>query len=151
MAAHKKASSAATVTAPAVAVVPTEALASTLPAGDAAATPQAVVITDDGTPGAHPLAGLIEAELKAVEPVENTEPPAWPEPTYPVEVTLSNNGGFAIAEPVSGAYLQAGGMQTVWLHDAAHASRVFDNLRELAQRHHLAGALLVNGVPIETD
>ena len=142
MTAPKKATSAAPVTAPAVAEVPTEAVVATLAATDADATVQTVVVTDPDAAGT-----TLPAEL-----ADDAKPlAALPEPEFPVEVTLSNNGGFAVSEPVSGAFLPAGGSQTVWLHDAAHASRVLDNLRELALRHQLNGVLLVNGLPLGAD
>jgi len=146
----KKVASPAATTVSTVAAASTETLAAQ--AHDAAATAAAavseVVITGAGASGADTLA--IRELLENVLPEVLIEAPVA-DFTFPAQVTLSNNGGFAVSEPASGAFLQAGGMQTIWLHDEAHASRVRDNLRELAKRHNLAGLLLVNGVPLDTD
>lgn len=68
--------------------------------------------------------------------------------TFPAQAILRNNGRIAVAEPVSGAYLQAGGSQPVQLHDEAHASRVVDNLRALTERNFMgADALTLEVLP----
>lgn len=132
MATHKKVSSVAAAPAPADAAAPAEALA-------------APVATGEALPADNPLPESHQALAADDVPAE-----ALAAPVYPIQVTLRNNGGFAVAEPVSGAFLQAGGSQTVWLHDEAHASRVLDNLRELAERNHLVGALVADGFPKST-
>lgn len=85
--------------------------------------------------------GLLTPAVPETEPVAALS-------AFPVQVMLRNNGGFSVSEPVSGAFLPAGGSQVVTLHDEAHASRVLDNLRELAHLNHLGDALVVEALPV---
>ena len=167
MATDKKVSGVVAAKASAEAVTSAEALAAVVAAGDAALPKD--VIAGAGASGADTLTAerlvnealaagrsLAEtiADTRATELVLDEALPDAPASaalagiTFPFEVTLSNNGGFAVSDPVSGAFLPAGGSQTVWLHDEAHASRVRDSLCELAKRNNLVDALLVNGRPL---
>lgn len=92
-----------------------------------------------------------EASATVAESTEDMQVAVTVAVVYPKQVMLANNGSFAISEPVSGAFLAAGGSQRITLHDEAHASRVWDNLRELVRLNHLSGALTADGVPIVNE
>jgi hypothetical protein len=136
--AGKKVSSAPAAPASAEVVATTEAQ------GDGASQADTAIV---GSGADASGAGLIDS-------LSTKEPDAAPVEgrlVFPLQVMLRNNGGFAISEPVSGAFLQAGGSQMVWLHDEAHASRVEDNLRELAERNNLVGLLAAEPLPAAND
>lgn len=107
--------------------------------GEAAGTTEQSTATTATTTPAAPSAPAADATPKATS--------ARPEIAFPITVTLRNHSRIAIAEPVSGAYLAAGGSAKVTLHDEAHASRVFDNLRELKARNRLSDDALTCDTP----
>lgn len=140
---------------------PAPAPAEQAPAAGADAGVSTIVnATEQGAPsGTGEAAGVIEqtaTTTAAATPATPPAPPAdatpkatsaRPEIVFPIEVTLRNHSGIAIAEPVSGAFLAAGGSAKVTLHDEAHAYRVFDNLRELKVRHRLSDDALTCDTP----
>lgn len=115
------------------ALVPTTPLQSSAPLGDTTAADAAGDATGAPTESAGTdTAGTADADA------DNEAIAAVPEITFPITIRLRNHSGIAIAEPVSGAFLAAGGTAEVELHDEAHASRVFDNLVELKRINRLA-------------
>lgn len=58
-------------------------------------------------------------------------------PEFPCHVVIRNNSGIALADPVSGAFAQAGGSATVQLHDADHASEVVRSLTAFAEANYI--------------
>lgn len=69
-------------------------------------------------------------------------------PLYPRQITIRNNGPMALAEPVCGAHVHAGGWVHATLHDADHQQRVLANFDELLARNGIPReALVIEGLP----
>jgi hypothetical protein len=62
---------------------------------------------------------------------------------FPIRVNLRNNSSIPLSEPITGAYLPAGGAATVQMHDEAHAESVMDSLQKLAETNYLKPGSLV--------
>lgn len=58
-------------------------------------------------------------------------------PDFPCHVVIRNNSGIALADPVSGAFAQAGGSATLQLHDREHASEVVRSLTAFAEANYI--------------
>ena len=69
--------------------------------------------------------------------VEKTSEAAH-EPTFPLQVVLRNHAPIGFPEPVTGAYLAAGGSATVTLHDEEHAMQFADSLEKVVETNFLA-------------
>ena len=69
---------------------------------------------------------------------------AAPAITFPLNAIVRNHGPIAVPEPISGAFLPAGGSATITLHDEEFAERVAASLKNIAETNYLApGALEV--------
>jgi len=89
-------------------------------------------------PAAEVPAADGEAVSEASEDAESEPAPefdamaVWLNTTvFPVQITLRNHGSMPKVEPISGAYLDAGGVASVTLHNPEHAVSVLDNLSAL--------------------
>jgi hypothetical protein len=70
--------------------------------------------------------------------------------SFPTEAVLRNNGDLAVVEPVTAAFVSAGGNVHITLLDEAHASRVIENLAEINASKIGGGiAVCIDGVPGE--
>lgn len=65
-----------------------------------------------------------------------------PETTYPRRVKVTNHSAVAIVEPITGAYIQAGGKAPLYLHDADHEHRVMENIRATLEQNNLSESAL---------
>jgi hypothetical protein len=82
---------------------------------------------------AHRLREAEAAQISSVKPAVK----------YPRRVQVSNNSGIALVEPITGAYIQAGGKAPIRLHDADHEHNVAANLAAVLAQNYLPESVLV--------
>lgn len=105
----------------------------------------------EGAQGESQVSGEAVSQTVDFHPSAVVNPP---DPLYPREVTLRNDGEWLVAEPITGKTLPAGGSERVVLHDAKQAQLVLENLAFLSARHCIPeGKLRIEGLPAlpETD
>lgn len=83
-----------------------------------------------------------EAVERAVAQEEERERRAEEAKGFPRRLLVSNNSGIAIVEPVSGAYIQAGGKATIVLTSLEHAHEVMENLKAVLEQNYLPATVL---------
>lgn len=64
------------------------------------------------------------------------------EVVYPRRVLVTNNGGKSLLEPISGAFIQAGGKASIVFADAEHEQRIGENLAALLEQNNLPDSCL---------
>ena len=70
--------------------------------------------------------------------------------TFPVSLTLRNHGRIAIKEPVTGAFLSAGGHANVQVHDQEQLDRL---LKSIESNTGAPGrnSLAISGLPVHAN
>lgn len=67
---------------------------------------------------------------------------------FPCVIEVGNNSGIALTEPVSGAYIQAGGTGRITLLSFDHAHQVQENLQAMLDLNYLDhGVLVITKLP----
>lgn len=95
--------------------------------------PTAPVVIDPADTARDEAAALADA-MNAEEP----EAPARPALGFPCNVRLLNHSQIALSEPITGAFLAAGGVAIISLHDQEHAQSVSESLRKLVEDNYLS-------------
>lgn len=110
--------------------------------------------------GASALAGVVtEADLSAlVDGVATAtlvpgaddvaDPVIDAAPVWPRKVTLRNNSGIQLVEPITGKFLFAFSSEVAELHSQEQADAVVDNLLALASVNGLGNELTIEGLPV---
>lgn len=93
----------------------------------------APVVIDPADTARDEASALADA-LNAKEP----EAPARPAFTFPCTARLLNHSPIALSEPITGAFLAAGGVAIISLHDQEHAQSVSESLRKLVEDNYLS-------------
>lgn len=83
-----------------------------------------------------------------VETVTEADSSALVVVVWPKLVTLRNNSGMQLVEPVTGKFLFAFSSEVVELHSQEQADAVVDNLRSLACVNGLGDALTIDGLSV---
>ena len=134
----------------------------------ASAGPEAPA-TDANAPTPAPAQASSPAPLPEPTPAPTPEPSPAPTPApspepdkgkgkgkvkpslarlFPRTITVRNNSGFPLVDPVSGMHAQAGGAAQVTLHDEDHAYRVLENIHALLKRNYVtADKVSIEGLP----
>lgn len=66
---------------------------------------------------------------------------------FPLDAVLRNDGSLAVSEPVSGAFVSAGGNAHIALHDEDHALSVLESIEEINASNPGGYALRIDGIP----
>nr|WP_319566316.1 hypothetical protein [uncultured Rhodoferax sp.] len=117
-------------------------------AGDTAAATELSSVTQDVTQG-DPVALAVDVGVLAQVDEVASEASAPVAPVWPRMVTLRNNSGLQLVEPITGKFLFSVSSVVAELHSQEQADAVKENLRALESVNRLGdGVLAIDGLPV---